>query len=105
MPERLPRLRYIFFREGQSFARPLRQLADVLRRDVEWIREHTRLSEPAARWQTQVRAPGTEAGDNVLFRGNELPAAKAWAARRKDNAPEITALITSFLTVSEERER
>ena len=49
VPERLRRLNYIFFREGQSFARPLRELAAALRQDVEWIREHTRLSEAAAR--------------------------------------------------------
>jgi hypothetical protein len=49
VPERLRRLNYIFFREGQSFARPLRELAEALRQDVEWIREHTRLSEAAAR--------------------------------------------------------
>ena len=38
VPERLRRLNYIFFREGQSFARPLADLARALRQDVEWIR-------------------------------------------------------------------
>jgi hypothetical protein len=47
VPERLRRLNYIFFREGQSFTRPLRELAAILRQDVEWIREHTRLGDEA----------------------------------------------------------
>jgi hypothetical protein len=101
VPERLRRLNYIFFREGQSFARPLRELAEALRRDVEWIREHTRLSEAAARWQARER--GTGAADDLLLRGDDLADAKAWFARRKENAPEITARLRSFLTASEER--
>jgi hypothetical protein len=54
VPEQLRRLNYIFFREVQSFARPLRELAEALRQDVEWIREHARLSEAAARERAQA---------------------------------------------------
>ena len=53
VPEQLRRLNYIFFRQGQSFARPLRELVTALRQDVEWIRDHTRLTEAAARWQAR----------------------------------------------------
>jgi hypothetical protein len=101
VPERLRRLNYIFFHEGQSFARPLRELAETLRQDVEWIREHTRLSEAAARWQARNRSTG--AADDLLLRGDELADARGWLTRRKENAPEITALLMSFLTASEER--
>jgi hypothetical protein len=89
VPERLRRLDYIFFREGQSFARPLAELATALRQDVEWIREHTRLGEAAARWHARTRISGGTA-DDLLLRGDELAGAEAWAVRRKDNAPEIT---------------
>ena len=101
VPERLRRLNYIFFHEGQSFARPLRELAAVLRQDVEWIREHTRLSEAAARWRARDRGSG--AANDLLLRGDDLADSKAWLARRKENGPEITALLSSFLTASEER--
>jgi streptogramin lyase len=101
VPERLRRLNYIFFREGQSVTRPLRELAATLRDDVEWIREHTRVSEAAARWQARDRGIG--AANDLLLRGDDLADAKAWVARRKENAPEITALLTSFLTESEAR--
>ena len=46
---------------------------------------------------------GTGAANDLLLRGDELADAKTWLARRKENAPEITALLTSFLTASEER--
>ena len=37
----------------------------------------------------------------MLLRGEELADAKAWLARRTENAPEITTLLASFLTASE----
>jgi len=76
-------------------------LAAVLRQDVEWIREHTRLSEAAARWRARDRGSG--AANDLLLRGDDLADSKAWLARRKENGPEITALLSSFLTASEER--
>jgi hypothetical protein len=76
-------------------------LAAALRQDVEWIREHTRLSEAAARWQARDRGIG--AANDLLLRGDDLVEARAWVARRKENAPEITALLAAFLTASEER--
>jgi hypothetical protein len=45
-------------------------LAEALRQNVEWIREHTRLSEAAARWQARDR--GTGAANDLLLRGDEL---------------------------------
>jgi hypothetical protein len=95
-------LNYIFFYEGQSFARPLAELATALRQDVEWIREHTRLGEAATRWQARTRVSGS-AADDLLLRGDDLAGAKAWAARRKDGAPELTRLLSAFLAASEDR--
>jgi TIR domain/WD domain, G-beta repeat len=99
VPERLRRLNYIFFRKGQSPLKSLTELATALRQDVEWIREHTRLSEIAARWQARSRAGG--APDDLLLRGGDLTDATAWAARRKENAPEITEVQRSYLAASE----
>ena len=99
VPERLRRLNYIFFTEGQSFAKPLTELATALRQDIEWIRVHTRLTEAAARWHTKIRMSG--GANDLLLRGDGLTEATLWAARRKANAPEITALLQSFLDASE----
>jgi hypothetical protein len=67
VPERLRRLQYTFFREGQSSLKPLAELATALRQDVKWIREHTRLTEAALRWEArtlEARDP-----DDLLLRG------------------------------------
>jgi TIR domain len=100
VPERLRRLNYIFFREGQSPFKPLAELATALRQDVEWIREHTRLSEIAARWDARKSRAGGEA-DDLLLRGDDLTDARAWVAQRKEDSPEITALQRSYLAASE----
>ena len=105
--ERLRRLNYIVFRDGQSTLKPLTdssiaplaQLATALRQDVEWIREHTRLSEIAARWDARRNRAGGEA-DDLLLRGDDLSEARSWVARRKEDAPEITALQRSYLAAS-----
>ena len=99
VPERLRRLNYIFFREGQSSLKPIAELATALRQDVEWIREHTRLTEAALRWDARSKAGGD--ADDLLLRGEDLSDALAWAARRKEDAPEITALQRSYLDASE----
>jgi len=99
VPERLRRLNYVVFREGQSSLKPLADLATALKQDVEWIREHTRLTETAVRWEARRRAGG--AADDLLLRGDDLKEAIAWAARRKENSPEITALQRSYLAASE----
>ena len=61
--------------------RPLRELADALRVDLQWIREHTRLSELATRWDGRGRP------ESLLLRGDEIDAAKKWMAARNAAAP------------------
>ena len=55
IPEKLRRLQFVSF-DGTGFARPLSQLAEALRVDLDWIREHTRLGDLARRWE-RPRAP------------------------------------------------
>jgi hypothetical protein len=49
IPEKLRRLQFVSFDTEARFAR-LFQLAEALRVDLDWIREHTRLGELATRW-------------------------------------------------------
>src|SRR5436190_4963726 len=51
IPSQLSRLQFIRFDTGRGVTRPLAELAEALRLDLDWIREHTRLGELAARWQ------------------------------------------------------
>jgi hypothetical protein len=51
IPDQLRRPQFIRFDVGFGLTRSLAQLAEALRQDIDWIREHTRLAELAARWQ------------------------------------------------------
>ena len=101
VPERLRRLNYTIFAQGQSFARPLSELVAALRQDVEWIRTHTLIGEQAARWQG--RGGAVQAGD-LLLRGSELCDSRTWLGRRRDDAPAITDLQRAYLEASEAAE-
>jgi len=97
IPQQLSRLQFVRF-DNRGLARPLAELADALRLDLDWIREHTRLGELAARWQTRGKT------ESLLLRGDDLDAAKAWMARRKAAAPEITEAQRALLHASDEAE-
>jgi WD domain, G-beta repeat len=98
IPEKLRQLQFVRFDTGPGVARPLSQLAEALRQDFDWIREHTRIGEIAARWQVRDRP------ESLLLRGDDLDAARDWAAKRQPAAPEITDLQRAFLNVSAEAE-
>src|SRR5215472_5101731 len=98
IPEKLRRLQFVPFDSGTGFARPLSQLAEALRFDVQWIREHTRLGEIAARWDKRGRP------ESLLLRGDDVDAAKTWMAARNAAAPEITDAQRAFVKASKEAE-
>src|SRR5215813_9734976 len=98
IPKKLSRLQFVRFDTGRGITRPLAELAEALRQDLDWIREHTRLGEIATRWDRRKRP------EALLLRGDDLEAAKAWMATRKVGAPEITDAQRALISVSEEAE-
>jgi formylglycine-generating enzyme required for sulfatase activity len=98
IPEKLRRLQFVRFDSGPGFARPLLQLAEALRVDLQWIREHTRLGELAIRWD------GRGHPESLLLRGDDLDAAKAWVGARKAVAPAITDTQRAFVKASDDAE-
>src|SRR6516162_6501064 len=98
IPKKLSRLQFVRFDTGRGITRPLAELAEALRQDLDWVREHTRLGELATRWQGRARP------ESLLLRGDELDAAKAWMAIRKVGAPEITEAQRALISASEEAE-
>src|SRR5215467_7844998 len=66
IPKKLRRLQFVRFDSGTGFARPLSQLAEALRVDLHWIREHTRLGEMATRWDKRGRPK------SLLLPGGEI---------------------------------
>jgi hypothetical protein len=99
VPPRLKRLNYIYFDRPFSFVASLQALAAALKVDIDWIREHTRQAELAGRWQERGRP------QSMLLRGDTLEMCKAWVARHRAGAPEITELQLAFFNASEEAER
>jgi formylglycine-generating enzyme required for sulfatase activity len=98
IPEELGRLQFVDFDTEAGFTRPLLQLAEALRVDLDWIREHTRLGELAKRWDGRGRP------ESLLLRGDDLDATKSWMAARKAAAPEITDAQRAFVKASDQAE-
>src|SRR5215470_11495399 len=98
IPKKLSRLQFVRFDTGQGITRPLAELAEALRQDLDWIREHTRLGELARRWDARGRP------ESLSLRGDDLDAAKAWMAASGVAAPEITDAQRAFIKASEEAE-
>jgi formylglycine-generating enzyme required for sulfatase activity len=98
IPEKLRRLQFVRYDTEPGFTRPLLQLAEALRVDLDWIREHTRLGELAKRWDGRGRP------ESLLLRGDDLDATKAWMAARKAAAPEITDAQRAFVKASDQAE-
>jgi hypothetical protein len=99
VPQRLRRLNYIFFSEGHHFGAGLRSLARTLNTDLDWIREHTRLGETAARWHARGRP------EELLLRGHDIEEARRWLANRPREAPEPSDLQRAYILESEKQDR
>jgi uncharacterized protein len=100
-PPRLRELNYIFFYEepkipGSGFGIGLANLVTALNTDFDWLREHTRYLQRAMEWDAGGRPT------DRLLSGDDIRAAKAWAAARPKSAPEPTALQLNFIRASEE---
>jgi WD40 repeat protein len=98
-PPALARLNYIFLtgpaeRDPQAFDAAVDDLVRVLRVDLGWVREHTRLGSLAARWEVQRRSP------ELVLRGSELKRAEAWATTQPSHGPVPTKLHYAFIAAS-----
>src|SRR5262249_23312562 len=94
IPQQLSRLQLVRF-DNRGLARPLAELAEALRLDLDWIREHTRLGELAARWLARGKP------ESLLLRGDDLDAAKAWSAKPAAQVLAVTDLQRAFIGASD----
>ena len=51
--EKVRSLQFVRFNTGRALTRSIAELAEALRADLDWVREHTRLGELAARWNAR----------------------------------------------------
>jgi hypothetical protein len=95
-PEALRRLNFIFFDDPAQFEASADQLAEALRTDIGWIRQHTEFGEGAQRWSVAGR-PGPR---GLLLRSPVLEEAERWIASRPRDAPEPTEETRAFIAES-----
>ncbi len=74
VPPMIAELNWIFFDGTTPFPQAVDQLVGALTTDLEWTRNHTRLSTRAAEWVTSGH------DSSRLLRGGDLRAAEAWIA-------------------------
>src|SRR6516165_4484643 len=72
IPEPLAKLNFIFFDDEAQFEQRADQLAEALRTDIGWIRQHTDLGEQARRWAL-AKAP-----NGLLLRSPVLEQSERW---------------------------
>ena len=98
IPEQLRRRQFVRFDIGPGITKPLTQLANAVRQDIDWIREHTRLAELSGRWEARGRPT------SLLLRADDVATTQLWADARKPDAPPITELMRTFIAASKEAE-
>ena len=99
VPDALRRLNFIFFDERERFDESADKLADALRTDIGWIRQHTEYGEAERRWASAGRP------NSLLLRSPTLDVAEYWMASRPAAAPEPTKEIREFLVASRQATR
>lgn len=96
VPPSLKQLNYIFFDRPLMSVPALSSLSTALKTNLDWVREHTRIGEEASRWNLRER------NEALLFRGDELAAAKSWLSSPPQYAPEPTLLHHEFIRAGED---
>ena len=82
LPPEIREINYVrFYGEDGAWSEAIQRLDNALDRDIEWIRDHTRFGEQAARFLNGVGAPP---------RGAELRAIRRWIERHPRGAPGPT---------------
>jgi hypothetical protein len=93
-PEPLRRLNFIYFDDPAHFDDSAHKLAEALRTDIGWIRQHTGFGETARRWSATGRPGG------LLLRSPALEEAERWIASRPRGAPLPTEETQAFVAES-----
>ncbi len=94
VPEALRRLNFIFFDDADQFDASADKLAEALRTDIGWIRQHTEHGEAERRWSAGGRPRG------LLLHSPTLEVAEYWISSKPTGAPEPTEEIRSFVAAS-----
>jgi formylglycine-generating enzyme required for sulfatase activity len=98
VPEALRRLNFIFFDDPERFEASVDRLADALRTDIGWVRQHTEYGEAERSWSAAGRP------NSLLLRSPTLEVAEYWMGSRPAGAPEPSDEIRLFVATSRKAE-
>ena len=93
VPSELARLNFISFLK-RDFDLGIADLVSALNTNLEWVREHTRLSELAQVWENKSE------NTSQVLRGNALLDAERWLANRPTDAASPTEIQQAFIAAS-----
>lgn len=96
IPGRLKRLNYIYMRDGDDREAAFEALAESIDRNIEWIREHTRIGQRALEWAETNRSHAK------LLQGDDISDAESWRDSPNKSATDITQLQLSYIAKSRE---
>ena len=97
VPGRISRLNYVFMRNEAEHESSLPIVVDVLRRDIAWERERTRLNRFIEVWQTGKQAR------MLLSEGASVAEAEHWRDSYPVGAAPLTSGELEFITASRRR--
>jgi tetratricopeptide (TPR) repeat protein len=97
VPEPLRAVNFVSFHTSVDFDAMVDTLARALIADIEWIREHSWLTEVACRWD------GSGQSNSMLLRGRDLLAAERWLAARPPSGPEPNDLQLALILRSKDQ--
>jgi WD40 repeat protein len=98
VPDPLPHLNWLFFREEDDFAAGFQTFLTALGTDLDWVKAHTRLLTRAIEWSGKGR------DRSGLLRGSDLRQAEAWLAQSGNKEPKPTELQGQFILASRQGE-
>jgi tetratricopeptide (TPR) repeat protein len=93
VPPTLGKLNFISFLK-RDFGQAIADVVSALNTNLDWVREHTRLSELALVWDRKGRDTAQ------ILRGRGLQDAEAWMASQPENAASPTELQRAFIASS-----
>jgi tetratricopeptide (TPR) repeat protein len=99
IPPALGRLNFLFATEPADLPNALARLEEALRQDLAWIREHTRLTEIAVRWDAGGRKR------SQALRGGDLEAAVRWLSHPPGQSGQPTTLHRDLVKFSGRAQR
>jgi hypothetical protein len=97
LPPAINAINLLFFDHPNDFEIQCDRLVELLKNNLRWIKDHTRIGERARRWDERGRTAGE------LLSSVELEEAETWLASRPSRAPEATPLQRLYIAAGRER--